>query len=374
MRKIIIYIITLIFLAGCTCKEKKGKKVKELALKKIPDTVYPPEKTQVTEEISTTPIESKEIILSYKENVLNETIVNPEVNISTPQKTEEMKLKEQQTITLAKKEEKISPSLGKSKKTQDFYLAEYFSSLEGECLVYNAKWNFVNVGKGIILCKEEKNGYGNVYHFAGITIPEGTFAKLGYGYNRVDSFVDKKTLKPYYFYSYVKNGKKERITEIFFDFYKDEYTWRIKKFKNGVIYSQKTGKVKFKRNIYDGMYVFYIMRSANYENEKNLVFPVAMVNIWDLIVKLKNKQKKIVPFLGNKEIYVIEPIAKSNEGIFRKGKMDVWLTADRDRIPVYFEGKVPLGTGKLSLISKFKINPESKLNRELIYSILNSVE
>ena len=99
-----------------------------------------------------------------------------------------------------------------------------------------------------------------------------------------------------------------------------------------------------------------------------------MVNIWDLIVKLENKQKKIVPLLGNKEIYIIQPIAKSNEGIFRKGKMNVWLTADKDRIPVYFEGKVPLGTGKLSLISKFKIDPESKLNRKLIYSILNSVE
>jgi len=151
MRKIIIYIITLIFLAGCICKEKKGEKVNELSLKKIPDTVFPPERTQVTEEISTTPTESKEIILSYKENVLNETTVNPEVNISTSQKTEEKKLKDQ-NIILAKKEEKISPSLGKSKKPQDFYLAEYFSLWEGECLVYNAKWNFVNVGKGIIFC------------------------------------------------------------------------------------------------------------------------------------------------------------------------------------------------------------------------------
>jgi len=231
MKKILIYIIILVFLAGCICKEKKGEKINKLALKKIPDTVYPPERTQVTEEMSTIPVEPKEIIWSYKEDVLNETIVNPEVNVSTSQKTDEIKLKDQ-NITLAKKEEKISSSLGKSKKTQDFYLAEYFSSWKGECLVYNAKWNFVDAGKGIILCKEEKNGYGDVYHFAGITIPEGTFAKLGYGYNRVDSFVDKKTLKPYYFYSYVKNGRKERITEIFFDFHKNEYTWKIKKFKN----------------------------------------------------------------------------------------------------------------------------------------------
>ena len=373
MKKIIIYIITLILLAGCTCKEKKGEKVKKLSLKKIPDIVYPPEKTFPSQEISTTPLKENTFPL-FEESVMNETIISPEVNINIAEETEKIKSKDQ-GIILARKEENFRSFLKKpEEKEKSYNLPAYFSSWEGECLVYKAKWNFVNVGKAIILCKEEKNGYGNVYHFAGITIPEGTFAKLGYGYNRVDSFVDKKTLKPYYFYSYVKNGKKERITEIFFNFYKDEYIWRIKKFKNGVIYSQKTGKVKFKRNIYDGMYVFYIMRTANYENKKDIIFPVAMVNIWDLIVKLKNKQKKIVPLLGNREIYIIQPIAKSNEGIFRKGKMNIWITADNERVPVYFEGKVPLGTAKLSLISKFKINPRTKLDRNLIYMILNSVK
>ena len=359
MKKIIIYIIILIILVGCTCKKKKREKVKELSLKKIPDVIYPPEKTQIKEGISIISTESGKSILAYKENVSKETIVNPEINISTDQKTK--------SISLAEKERE-------NEKKQNFYLSKNFSSWIGECLVYKAKWNFVNAGKGLILCKEEKNGYGNVYHFAGITIPEGTFAKLGYGYNRVDSFVDKKTLKPYYFYSYVRNGRKERITEIFFNFDKDEYIWRIKKFKEGTIYSKKSGKVKFNGNLYDGMYVFYVLRTANYEKNRTINFPVAMVNIWDLIVKVKDKKKKIIPLLGSKEIYVIEPIAKSNEGIFRKGKMDVWITADKDRIPVYFEGKVPLGTAKLSLISKTKIDPESELNRELIYSILNSVE
>ena len=373
MKKIIIYIITLIFLAGCTCKEKKGEKVKKLSLKKIPDIVYPPEKTFPSQEISTTPLKENTFPL-FEESVMNETIIRPEVNINIAGETEKIKSKGQ-SIILARKEENFRSFLKKPEEKEVSYnLPAYFSSWEGECLVYKAKWNFVNVGKAIILCKEEKNGYGNVYHFAGITIPEGTFSKLGYGYNRVDSFVDKKTLKPYYFYSYVKNGKKERITEIFFNFDKDEYIWRIKKFKEGTIYSEKSGKVKFKGNLYDGMYVFYVLRTANYEKNRTINFPVAMVNIWDLIVKVKDKKKKIIPLLGSKEIYVIEPIAKSNEGIFRKGKMDVWITADKDRIPVYFEGKVPLGTAKLSLISKTKIDPESELNRELIYSILNSVE
>jgi len=371
MKKIIIYIVALIILAGCTCKEKKGERVKKSSLEKIPDTVFPPERTQITEEISTTPIASGKNVFPYEENILNETIVKPEINISTSQRTEEIKSKDQ-GVTLAKKEEKISSYPEKNEKILD--LSDYISSWEGECLVYKAKWNFVNVGKGIILCKEEKNGYGEVYHFAGITIPEGTFAKLGYGYNRIDSFVDKKTLKPYYFYSYVKNGRKERITEIFFDFNKNEYNWNVKKIKNGTVYSKKTGKVKFKGDLYDGMYVFYIVRTSDYEKNKRINFPVAMVKIWSLEVKVKSKQKKIVPFLGSKEIYIIEPIAKSNEGIFKKGKMDMWLTADEYRIPVYFEGKVPFGTAKLSLISKFKIDPRTKLDRKLIYSILNSVE
>lgn len=380
MKKTIIITFIFLFLAGCTCKVRKSERIKELSLEEIPEEIYPPEKNYVSSEGEKSAVSSKNINnISMEEGLLSETIILPEL---PHEKEIELIESKDKSITLAKKEEKeistlkLPEKIKKDilKKKQDKNLSNFFNSLEGECLIYKAKWNFINIGKGIIICKEEKNGYGDVYHFVGITIPEGTIAKMGYGYNRVDSFVDKKTLNPYYFYSYVKSGNKERITEIYFNSSKNFYKWSLKKFKNGVMYSKKSGNVKFNSNLYDGMYVFYVIRNSNFDKNKNFQLPIAMIKIWNLIVKVKGKQKKIVPLLGNKNIYIIEPIAKSNEGVFRKGKMTIWITDDKERIPVYFEGKVPLGTAKLSLVSRTRIDPETKLNRKLISSLLSSVE
>ncbi len=363
MKKIIIYLAIFVFLAGCT-----GKKNKEVTLEEIPDVNYPPEETPLsTDEISLT-------IEEIEENVQEETIIQPEINLSQ----EEKKLEDEMPI-IAKKEQKLPkpviPDEKEKKQDEKFIeLLNYFTSWSGEYLLYSAKWNFVNVGKGIIICKEEKNNNGEFYHIVGITVPEGSMAKSGYGYNRVDSFIDKKTLKPYYFYSYVKNGDKERTTEIFFNFNKSEYTWNVKKLKKGTVYSNKTQKVKFNGNLYDGMFVFYVLRSADFESYQKFQYPVAMEKIWNLTITRKDKMGKNVPLLGNKEIYLLEPIAESDEGVFRKGKMNIWLTTDKERVPVYLEGRVTLGTAKLSLISKAKINPNEKLDRALISRILNSVD
>ena len=228
------------------------------------------------------------------------------------------------------------------------------------------------MGKGLIACQEEKTKFGEVYHLIGITVPEGVFANFGYGYYRVDSYVDKKTLQPYYFYSYIQNGKIKKIIEA--KFKKGEFTWDIRKYKKGILYSRKKGKTTYKEPVYDSISAFYLMRTFDFEKEDKFTIKIGITKIWDLIIRVLDKKEENIPQYGEKEVYIIEPEAKSNEGFFRKGKMIMWITADEKKIPVYFSGKAPIGSGDLSLISKITLNPETPLDTQTIAWILSSVK
>jgi len=364
MKKSIIFLI-LIFLCGCcTASYRAKQEKKEFFVQELSKKMPPP-----PEEIS---------VIFEDENFARREIIEKEIPSGRVfAEKEKVPVKEKELI--AKKDsslpgKKVSKSLPEitSKKTD---LSSLFSAWKGECLVYEAKWNFITVGKGLIACQEENTKYGNVYHFVGITFPEGIMADMGYGYNRVDSYIDKKTLKPYYFYSYIKNGKIERVTEVEFHSKNKEFSWKAKKYKKGKLYSVKKGKVSHNDIIHDSISVFYILRTLDFNGEKNeFKLPVGITKLWALLIKVKEKRKGKVPFFGEKEVYVVEPQAKSDEGLFKKGKMVVWLTADERKIPVYFTGKMALGTGNLSLISTMKLDPDVSLDAKTVAWILNSVK
>ncbi|MCM8820957.1 MAG: DUF3108 domain-containing protein, partial [Candidatus Omnitrophica bacterium] len=78
-----------------------------------------------------------------------------------------------------------------------------------------------------------------------------------------------------------------------------------------------------------------------------------------------------IPGKGKGDVYVLKPQAKSSEGFFTKGAMDLWLTADNKRLPVYLEGRVTLGKARMSLISEKRIPQGTVLNAETITNILS---
>lgn len=363
MKKPIIFLV-LIFLCGCCTSSYRAKQEKkEFSVQELSKKMPPP-----PEEIFVIP---EDVDSTYKGITKeNEISSGPIFEGEISEKEKELTAKKEGSIP-GNKVSELLPDITLEKTD----LASLFSMWKGECLVYEAKWNFITVGKGLIACQEENTKYGNVYHFVGITFPEGIVADMGYGYNRVDSFVDKKTLKPYYFYSYIKNGKTERIIEVEFHSKNKEFLWKTKKYKQGKLYSAKKGKVPHNDIVHDSISVFYILRTLDFNGGKNeFKLSVGITKLWDLLIKIKEKRKENVPLFGEKEIYVVEPQAKSDEGLFKKGKMVVWLTADEKKIPVYFAGKMALGTGNLSLISTIKLDPDVCFDAKTIAWILNSVK
>jgi len=342
-----IFIFSLVLLTGCAIFHKEKKK--QIYIESISQQLPPsPEEEAFVEE---------------KKDFVQQDVIKKK------------KIKEKKEISMKEESTKVETQIAPPPLTTSPTLKEKkdFSIWNGECLIYKAEWTNMDVGKGMIVCQEENTKYGIVYHLIGITLPEGLPAKLGQGYNRIDSYVDKETFQPYYFYSYIKNGNITRIIEAEFNKGRKEFEWQTKKYRAGELYQSKNGKLSYKDCIYDSFSVFYILRTLNFEEKSEFTIPVGITKIWDLFIKVKGKRKENIPGLGIKEIYEIEPEAKSDEGFFTKGKMIIWVTSDEKKLPVYFLGKMALGTGKMTLISNIKLKPDVKLTRETIAKILSSI-
>ena len=338
------------------------------SLKKMP---LPPEKTDglqfgIPGSIRDTEREIKEITDKEKKAFPSELSVSKEKEAEKQKIIQENLLaKKQVSLPTPKKSETEKSAPGPKQKESINFL------WSGECLVYEVNWNFVTIGTALMCCQEEKTENGNVYHIIAITIPQGAFAKMGYGYNRVDSFINKETLQPYSYYSYFKNGQKALAIEIQFNNKEGKFSWTRKKFKKDQLYSTTQGEIIHKEPVYDTTSAFYLLRTFNFDEKQNRKIPIGLTKIWDLFVRLVEKKKVDVPLLGEREVDILEPEAKTDNAFFTKGKMTMWLTTDEKRIPVYLVGKVPLGTGKLSLIKQMQLSPETQINNETLASILN---
>jgi hypothetical protein len=344
------FILILFFLSGCIC----GKKISDKEREKIPVVSYSSE--EVVKEESIKPAEEVKMEEIKAEEIKTEKIKTGKDKEQTNKKEEIVLLPKEK---IPKKEEKKVEENPPKK----IYLEKWI----GECLIYNLKWNLMSFGKAFVICFDEKDNF----HLVGITIPEGLPRQFGYGYNRIDSFIDKKTGKTKYFYLYTKQGKAETTTEIFFNWSGKQYTVVAKKYREKKLNSTKRNVIKFEDDIYDPLSILYLLRDLSIKSIKDIEYPIALSEKWYLKINYKGGGITKLPQGETKEVYIIEPLARTEKEKFKEGKLNIYITKDDEKIPVHFEGKVPIGKANLYLISKQKIE-SSKYNNveEVINEIL----
>ncbi len=351
MKKILLSIFILIFLSGCAKVEKKAE------VEKILEVHFPTE-----EEIKEKELEAEKKSIEEQEKSVGEKVKDqPEKEKIEEEPKKEIALLPKKEIPAVPKEKKeVIPPIPK------IFLMEW----NGECLIYDLKWNSINFGKAIFICGEEKD----YYRLVGITIPDGLPAQMGYGYNRTDSFIDKKTGKVRYFYLYSKTGKTEKITEIFFNWSANQYTSLERNLKDKKVLSLKRNVIKFEGDIFDCLSVFYLLRNIDSENLKDVEFPIALVEKWYLKINFKGRMVKNLPSGEKKEVFILEPLLRSEKEALKKSRVNIWVTADREKKPVYFEGKLPIGKATIILSEAkrfdFKLyNDVNKILEDVVSSL-----
>lgn len=220
----------------------------------------------------------------------------------------------------------------------------------GEEITYKIyyNWNFMwlAAGEAVFRVYDE----GDTYHLS----VKGTTYKSYEWFFKVrdsyDTWVDKTTLLPKVAIRDVSEGNYKLYEKMIFDQENSKITsYRGNTPKDAV-------KKEFRINdcMHDLISIIYHARNLEYEKfAKGQEYPIKIFmdkEVWPLSVKYKGRYKQVTVKGGTKfKAFKFSPDVISGE-VFKEGtQMDIWVSDDNNRIPVYIESPVSVGSVKIVL-------------------------
>ena len=218
---------------------------------------------------------------------------------------------------------------------------------DGEQIIYNIEYkmgnSWVSAGKARFIVKDSTFNNKSCYYIEGKGRSLQSYDWFFKVRDKYASFISKSNLKPYYFQRRVREG----------DFSLDyDYEFNFKKLKAYVTEKRKSSKIKDTINInqcsFDIMTAVYLSRSINfkelsYDDSVNLDI-VLDKELFDLAIEYKGE--KDITAQHGKKINCIHFQIKLIEGTIFKGneKMDVFVSNDGNKIPVFVEAEIIVGS------------------------------
>lgn len=212
----------------------------------------------------------------------------------------------------------------------------------GEVLRYRVTYGFVDAGEAILEVKstDKKSENRTLLHAVATGRTLGAFNAFYKVRDKYESYIDKKSIMPWYFIRDVNEGGYE---------INQKYT-----FNQGKYYVH-TGEKKFKTpmGVQDMISSFYKARTLDFSNikpGKTFQFKCFMDDeIYNLKFKYEGDEEVRVrkgKFLAHKFVPVVQ------KGRYFENEDDVqfWITADENKIPLLVKAKIPVGTVKLQLV------------------------
>lgn len=232
---------------------------------------------------------------------------------------------------------------------------ENFAFHEGEIVRYQAyyNWGFIWLNAGFVEFKVNSATYKEreVYHFDSYGSSHRSYDWIYKVRDRYQTYFDKETLRPLWFYRQNSEGGFEVRNEYFFD-----------QEKNLVYSGTENSERDFRQDTiqippctFDVLSFVYYCRNLNFSNlEIGDTIPVKSIldnEIFTLYIRYLGKEE-IETKLGEK-YRCIKFSALLIEGTIFKGGEDmfVWVSDDDNRIPVLVEAKILIGSVKAYLES-----------------------
>ncbi len=227
--------------------------------------------------------------------------------------------------------------------------------VSGEEIKYKAlyNWGFIWLEAGEVTFNIQLEDYKGApsYHISGIG---GSYPSYDWIYkvrDRFESWVDTATLKPFRYIRDVKEGGRNFYNECFFSQSKGKAYCVTREQKK----LPRLDTVPMHPCAFDPMTMIYYARTIDYSSYKvNDTIPIILFldsKLYTLYIRYLGKE---VLKLGEKTSYrCIKFSPKLVEGtIFKGGEgMTVWATDDKNRIPLYVEAPILVGTVKARIMS-----------------------
>ena len=216
----------------------------------------------------------------------------------------------------------------------------------GEKLTFQVRWSFIPAGEAVleILPIETIQGVTS-YHFA-MNAKTYPFVDLFYKVrDRIDAFTDTGMTHTI-LYKKQKKGKRKKNVVVTFDWEK-----QITQYSNQGI---KAKPVVIKPGSFDPLSIFYAFRLQDLKVGTKLKIPVTDGKKCVEGIATVIKREKITVADKTYDTFLVEPDLKHLGGVFeksKKAKLEIWVTADTQKIPVKIKSKVIVGSFVAELIS-----------------------
>ena len=166
-----------------------------------------------------------------------------------------------------------------------------------------------------------------------------------------ESYVNKTNVKPYLFKRSVDEGG---------------YTMNIKyiyKRKSQLVnatiqkrtHPEKKVEVKISQNTYDLVSVLYMIRNIDLSTKKvgDIIKVSVLIDAKEEVVTIKYKGTETVNVagIGNKKCYKLAISLKDDAILKGRDTNNIWLTADKNMVPVLIKAEIPVGSVQIRLAS-----------------------
>lgn len=219
----------------------------------------------------------------------------------------------------------------------------------GESLEYRVHYGAVTAGTAVLEVQKKPVEVGGreCYHMVGKGISSKSFSVFYRVNDRYETFVDIESLAPMKFKRRIEEGSFKSYTEVKFDHQKQK------------AYERRTGHPDIAtydvpQFIQDVLSAFYFARTQDYDNAK----PGDITHFENFIDQAVHNLD--VEFLGREVLEVggvkyktvkLQPLLEEG-GIFRhEGDFFLWISDDKNRIPVRVESGLVIGSIQVDLKS-----------------------
>lgn len=217
----------------------------------------------------------------------------------------------------------------------------------GETLTYKLRWKFINAGTAAFQVQPVADLYGNpAYHFV-LSIRSSAFLDIFYKIrDRVEAYTDLAVSRSMLYKNQQREGSYSRDVVVTFD-------WQAEtaQFENR---GEKLEPIPIQPGTLDPLSVIYHLRTQEISPGKVLKAPATDgKRLVTGTVRVVKQQKLKVP-AGKFDAFLLEPELERLGGVVERSKaggVEIWLSADRRRIPLKVSGKAQLGSFSAVLVS-----------------------
>ena len=238
-----------------------------------------------------------------------------------------------------------------------------FPFYPGEKLTFQLKWTIIPAGEAVleVLPIETING-AKAYHFV-MTARSNSFIDHFYKVrDRIDAYADIDMTHSILYKKKQHEGKNKKDVVV-------NFSWEQNKAQYSN-FNNKRPPIDLLSGSFDPLSAFYYTRLVELKKNSIIERPVTDGKKCIIGKAFVIKKERIKLASGTYDTYLIEPELKHVGGVFEKSKnakIQLWVTADKRRIPVKIKSKVVVGSFVGELVSATGIKKGKTWQKVALY-------